>query len=96
MQITFGSEKKHLSNWLDGFAKLHSFKFDGANVYFSGKMIASTTYLDSTAKGELVPQITLGPLDNPDEEWGLWEMMEIMRRAENQYIGDMTHNAVYI
>ena len=53
-QRTFGSEHKHLSSYLDGFAKLHTFKLDGSNVYFSGKMLGSSTYLDSVAKGELV------------------------------------------
>ena len=28
-QHTFGSEKKHLGNYMDGFAKLHSFKLLG-------------------------------------------------------------------
>ena len=94
LQLTFGSEKRHLSSWLDGFAKLHSFKFDGRNVYFSGKMIESTTYMDSLEAGELVPQITLNKLKNPDEEWTLLEMEKIGERSINMFFGDMTHNAV--
>jgi len=46
-QITFGSERRHLGSWLDGFAKLHTIKFDGKIAYFSGKMVESTTYMDS-------------------------------------------------
>ena len=94
LQLTFGSEKRHLSSWLDGFAKLHSFKFDGKNVYFSGKMIESTTYMDSLEAGELVPQITLNKLKNPDEEWTVLEMKKIGERSINMFFGDMTHNAV--
>jgi len=92
-QLTFGSEKRHLSSWLDGFAKLHSFKFDGKKVYFSGKMIESTTYMDSLKAGELVPQITMNKLKNPDEEWTLMDMEKIGERAINEMLGDMTHNA---
>jgi len=93
-QLTFGSPKRHLSSWLDGFAKLHSFKFDGKNVYFSGKMLESTTYMDSVAKGELVPQLTLNPLANPDEEWTLMEVGEILYKQVKQWlnVGDLKHN----
>jgi len=31
-QISFGSERRHMSSWLEGFAKLHSFKLDGPKV----------------------------------------------------------------
>ena len=41
---------------MEGFAKLHTFKFDGSKVYFSGKMIESSTYKDSVDAGEYVPQ----------------------------------------
>ena len=92
-QRTFGSEHKHLSSYLDGFAKLHTFKLDGPNVYFSGKMLGSSTYLDSVAKGELVPQIILNPMVNPDDEWSLWEMEEIMERMFNGWYGDGKHTA---
>ena len=93
LKHTFGSEHKHFSSWLDGFAKLHSFKLDGQKVYFSGKMIESTTYMDSVAKGELVPQITLNKLAN-GEEWSLSEVSEILSRMGNQMAGDATHNGV--
>ena len=95
-QHTFGSSRRHLSSWLDGFAKIHTFKMDGQNVYFSGKMLESTTYMDSVAKGELVPQIMLNPFVNPDEDWSLIEMTEILQRQYNQWNGDMTHNGVSI
>ena len=73
---------------------MHSFKFDGKNVYFSGKMMESTTYMQSVAKGELVPQITLNKLAVPEEEWTLLEMEEIMEKMFNQLYGDHTNNAV--
>ena len=57
-------------------------------------MVESSTYMDSVAKGELVPQITLNPLANPDEEWNLLEMEEIMERNFNQWYGDASHGAV--
>ena len=49
--------------------------------------------MDSVAKGELVPQITLNRLAN-GEEWTLYEMSELMSRATNQIMGDHSHNAV--
>ena len=79
---------------MDGFAKLHSFKFDGRNVYYSGKMIESTTYKHSVEKGELVPQVTLNKLAVPEEEWTLLEIEEIMEKTYNQLYGDMSNNAV--
>ena len=85
-----------MSSWLDGFAKLHSFKFDGANVYFSGKMIESTTYMDNVANGELVPQITLNALANPEDEWTFLETAEMLYKMTNQWnnFGDGKHNGV--
>ena len=43
-------------------------------------MIESTTYKDSVANGELVPQITLSPLANPDEDWGPLELASILTK----------------
>ena len=54
-QISFGSDRRILTSWLDGFAKLHSFKFSGSEVLFSGKMLESPNYLASVASGELQP-----------------------------------------
>jgi len=95
-QITFGSEKRHLSSWMDGMAKLHSFKFDGKNVFYSGKMIESSSYKDSVEKKELVPQITLGPFENSEEDWNMFEMKEIFERTDEQFNGNMEHNVVSI
>ena len=92
--MTFGSDRRKLSSWLDGFAKLHSLKFDGRNVYFSGKMIASSTYIDSMEKGELVPQFTLSTFQNPEDEWTYWEYLEIMQRGNEQFNGESEHNLV--
>ena len=93
-KISFGSERRNLSSWLDGFAKLHTLKFDGKNVYFSGKMIESTTYMDSVRKHELVPQFTLSAFDHPDDEWNFYEQLDILKRANEQFNGDMKHNLV--
>ena len=93
-KISFGSDRRNLSSWLDGFAKLHTLKFDGNNVYFSGKMIESTTYMDSVRKYELVPQFTLSAFENPGDEWSLYEKLDILRRANEQFNGDMKHNMV--
>ena len=91
-KISFGSDRRNLSSWLDGFAKLHTLKFDGRNVYFSGKMIESTTYMDSVEKDELVPQFTLSAFENPDDEWNFYEKLAILRRMNEQFNGDMKHN----
>ena len=50
--------------------------------------------MDSVAKGELVPQIMLNPFANPDEDWSLFEVTEILQKQYNQWNGDMTHNGV--
>ena len=59
-------------------------------------MIQSTTYMDSVAKGELVPQITLNALENPEEEWTLLEIGEIVAKMTKQWFhfGDGKHNGV--
>ena len=67
--MSFNAEDRKLYNWADGFAKLHSLKFDGNNVYYSGKMIESTTYMDSKNRRKLVPQFTLSPFEDPKDEW---------------------------
>eukprot|EP00092_Neocalanus_flemingeri_P065782 GFUD01080056.1.p1 GENE.GFUD01080056.1~~GFUD01080056.1.p1 ORF type:complete len:543 (+),score=150.85 GFUD01080056.1:194-1822(+) len=77
-QISFGSERRVLTSWLDGFAKLHSFKFSGSQVLFSGKMLESPNYLASVAAGELQPMVTLNGFSNPEEEWTWWEKMKIL------------------
>ena len=33
-QISFGSTRRIMTSWLDGFAKLHSFKMSGANILY--------------------------------------------------------------
>ena len=57
-------------------------------------MIQSTTYVDSVANGELVPQITLSPLANPDEEWTTLELGEILMKQTNQIFHMGKHNGV--
>jgi len=80
-RLTFESPRRHLNSWLDGFAKLHSFKFIGDKVLFSGKMLESPNYKASVEAGELVPQTTLNKFANPDDEWTFWEKMQISYKA---------------
>jgi len=80
-QISFGSEKRVLTSWLDGFAKLHSFKFSGSKVLFSGRMLESPNYLASVAAGELQPMTTLNGFETPEEEWTWWEKMKILGKS---------------
>ena len=47
------------------------------------------------AKGELVPQITLNALADPNEEWTLFEVGEILYRQFNQWLNlDQEHSGV--
>ena len=57
-------------------------------------MIASSTYIDSMEKGELVPQFTLSTFQNPEDEWTYWEYLEIMQRGNEQFNGESEHNLV--
>jgi len=80
-QISFGSERRVFSSWLEGFAKLHSFKMDGENVLYSGKMVESPNYVASVANGELVPMLTLNKFNTEEEEWTTWEKMQIVGKS---------------
>lgn len=89
-QITFGKDKHFLGSWLDGFAKLNSFKLRGKNqVLFSGKMLESTTYMDSVAAGTIVPQLTLNKFKEGTPEWSFWDVMKITKRMMS---ADPKHN----
>ena len=44
-------------------------------------MLESSTYKESVANGELVPQITLNDLADPNEEWTTLEFGQIMYKA---------------
>ncbi len=58
-------------------------------------MIESTSYIDSVEKGELAPMMTLGGFTNPEvDEWNVGEMIDITVKANEQFNGDMEHNAV--
>jgi len=76
---SFGSERRQLTNWLGGFGKLHSFKFNEGKVLFSGAMIKTPLYLASEAKGELVPQMTMNKFKTAEEEWSMMEKLDIMK-----------------
>jgi len=77
-QISFGSPRRILTSWLDGFGKLHSFKMSGSNILFSGAMLKSPNYVASVEAGELVPQITLNYFKTAEEEWTWWDKLQIM------------------
>jgi len=76
-QISFGSDKRVLSSWLDGYAKLHKFKFQNSGVKFSGKMLEPPNYKESVKKGELTPQMTLNKFNSKSEEWSFLEKLKI-------------------
>jgi len=80
-RISFGSSRRVSNSWLDGWAKLHSFKFDGDSVLFSGKMLEPPNYLESVEAGELVPQTTLNRFEREDEEWTLAEKLKIAAKV---------------
>jgi len=80
-QISFGSERRIFTSWLDGFAKLHSFKFSGSKVLFSGKMLESPNYLASVAAGELQPMTTLNKFGSVEEEWTFVEKLIILKKT---------------
>jgi len=88
-QISFGSKRRHMSSWLEGFGKLHSFKLDGPKVLYSGKMLDSPNYVASKEKGELVPMVTLNKFDNEEDEWTWWEKLHIIFKM---FIGDEMGN----
>ena len=88
-QISFGSPRRVLTSWLEGFAKLHSFKLSGSSVLFSGAMLQSPNYVASVEAGELVPQITLNKFSSDDEEWTWWEKMKIVYKM---FTGDESGN----
>jgi len=80
-QISFGSKRRVLSSWLEGFGKLHSFKMQGEKILFSGKMLESPNYLASVEAGELVPMLTLNKFNTPEEEWTTWEKIQIAAKT---------------
>ena len=50
--------------------------------------------MDSVKNHELVPQFTLNPLVNPEDEWTTREMLELFQKSNEQFNGDMEHNMV--
>jgi len=71
----FGGVRRHTS-WMDGFAKLHSFKFNGntSDVLYSARFINSRIYQRCLEKGDLVPYMTLAPVAPTDWTWSeTWE-----------------------
>ena len=58
-------------------------------------MLESNTYKDSLANGELVPQITLNPLADPNDEWTFLEVGQIMYKQLYQWLNwDLEHSGV--
>lgn len=66
----FGGERTHTS-WMDGFAKLHSFKFNGnvSDVLFSGQFIKTPIYNKCLEKQDLIPYVTLAKVGPTDWTW---------------------------
>lgn len=81
-RLKFPNQTRFFTNWMDGWAKLHSFKFNGANVTFSGKLLEPPLYQSSVAVGDLVPSTTLSGLTPTD--WSLAERMEIASMFASQ------------
>jgi len=77
-QISFGSSRRIMTSWLEGFAKLHSFKMRGSEFLYSGAMLQSPNYVASVEAGELVPMTTLNKFDSEEEEWSWWEWFQIL------------------
>lgn len=74
----FGGERHHTS-WMDGFAKLHSFKFNGntSDVLFSGKFITTPIYQKCLEAKDLIPYVTLAAVGPNDWTWGeTWEAIK--------------------
>jgi len=81
-QLSFnGNSRRKFTSWLDGYGKLHSFKFSGSKVLYSGKMLESPNYLASVEKGELVPSVTLNKFATVEEEWTFTEKMLITAKS---------------
>ena len=81
-QLSFeGNQRRKFTSWLDGFAKLHSFKFSGSKVLYSGKMLESPNYLESVRNGELAPSITLNKFGSLEEEWSWSEKIQILVKS---------------
>ena len=94
-RISFESKRRVLSSWLEGWAKIHSFKFNGSRVLYSGKMLETPNYLKSVKKGELVPQMTFNYFDNPEDEWSFFEKLEIMKNMAKGTAFDNSNPAVW-
>lgn len=94
-RISFGSKRRVLSNWFEGWAKIHSFKFNGSRVLFSGKMLEPPNYRKSVKKGELVPQMTFNYFDNPKDEWSFLEKLQIAKDMVEGTAYDNNNPAVW-
>merc|ERR1719187_1006656 len=74
-QLKFPNQTRFFTNWMDGWAKLHSFTFNGSEVKFSGKMLESPLYKASLEAGDLVPSTTLSGLS--PTEWTMKDKLDI-------------------
>jgi len=94
-RISFGSPRRILSSWLEGYAKIHTFKFNGSRVLFSGKMLETPKYLENVKKGELVPQLTFNYFENPADEWTWYEKISILGMMAKGNAYDNSNPAVW-
>ena len=84
-----------LTSWLEGFAKLHSFKMRGSEVLYSGAMLRSPNYVASVEAGELVPMITLNKFNTEEEEWSWWESLQILVKTFQMEEGGNNNPALW-
>jgi len=96
-RISFGSKRRILASWLEGWAKIHSFKFNGSRVLFSGKMLETPLYKENVKNGEMTPQMSFNYFENPEDEWSFWEKLQIVRKMAGGMAGgyDNSNPAVW-
>jgi hypothetical protein len=71
-------------NLLDGWAKLHSLKFNQGKILFSGKFVKSLNYVESADQGYLTPQMTLNKFTDPNDEWNFLEYIKILTKVRDK------------
>ena len=81
-QLNFPNQTRFFTNWMDVWAKLHSFTFNGPEVTFSGKLMEPPLYKATLAAGDLVPSTTLSSLSPTD--WTMAEKMDIASMFTSQ------------
>jgi len=73
-RFNFGGETS-FKNMADGYAKINKFNVDATGVRYSSKFLKTPVYQLCEDEGDIVPQITMGPVE-PDT-WGMADMNTI-------------------